>query len=134
MLSSFADSAHLERALARQELIVSHELFWNDTARRFADVVLPGTSWLEELGCKATNTHLYLMEPALAPPGETRTGAWVLRELARRLGLADFYPWADAAGAIHPILHHPPTRHATLAAPPPEGGIPAVPVSPVGHP
>src|SRR5258705_3081761 len=119
MLSSFADSAHLERALARQELIVSHELFWNDTARRFADVVLPGTSWLEELGCKATNTHLYLMEPALAPPGETRTGAWVLRELARRLGLADFYPWADAAGAVRAVPAHPPNGHPAPAGPSP---------------
>ena len=44
----------------------------NDTARRFADVVLPSTSWLEEVGCKSTNTHLYLMDQALEPPGETR--------------------------------------------------------------
>ena len=47
------------------DLVVSYDLFLNDTARRFADVVLPGTSWLEELGCKSTNTHLYLMEKAL---------------------------------------------------------------------
>ena len=44
---------------------------------------LDSIAWLEELGCKATNTHLYLMEPALAPAGQTRPGAWVLRELAR---------------------------------------------------
>ena len=134
MLSSFADSARVEAALARQDLIVSHELFWNDTARRFADVVLPGTSWLEELGCKATNTHLYLMEPALPPAGQTRPGAWVLQELARRLGIADFYPWADAAGPIDAILDHPATGHATVAALRAEGGIRALRVSSVGHP
>jgi anaerobic selenocysteine-containing dehydrogenase len=134
MLSSFADTARVEAALARQELIVGHELFWNDTARRFADVVLPGTSWLEELGCKATNTHLYLMEPALPPPGETRTGAWVLRELARRLDIADFYPWADAAGPLDAILDHPATGHATVAALRAEGGMRALRVSHVGHP
>lgn len=134
MLSSFADSARVERALARQDLIVTHDLFLNDTARRFADVVLPGTAWLEELGCKATNTHLYLMEPALAPAGETRTGAWVLRELARRLGVADFYPWADDAGPIDAILDHPATGHATVAALRAEGGMRALRVSHVGHP
>ncbi|HJV58450.1 MAG TPA: molybdopterin-dependent oxidoreductase, partial [Methylomirabilota bacterium] len=134
MLSSFADSARVERALARQGLIVTHDLFLNDTARRFADVVLPGTAWLEELGCKATNTHLYLMEPALAPAGETRTGAWVLRELARRLGVADFYPWADDAGPIDAILDHPATGRATVAALRAEGGMRALRVSHVGHP
>ena len=34
--------------------------------------MLPATSWLEELGCKSTNTHLYLMPKILEPPGETR--------------------------------------------------------------
>ncbi len=63
MLSSFADSERVADGLARTDLVVSHDLFLNDTARRFADVVLPGTAWLEELGCKSTNTHLYLMPP-----------------------------------------------------------------------
>ena len=134
MLSSFADSARLEAALARQELIVSYDLFWNDTARRFADIVLPGTAWVEELGCKATNTHLYLMEPALAPAGQTRTGAWVLRALAERLGLVDFYPWADESGPIDAILDHPATGHATVAALRAEGGMRALHVGHVGHP
>ena len=88
MLSSFADSRPPSRpALARQDLVVSYDLFLNDTARRFADVVLPGTSWLEELGCKATNTHLYLMEPALPPAGRDahrRVGAARARAAARR--------------------------------------------------
>ena len=52
---------------------MSYDLFLNDTARRFADdVVLPSTCWLEELGAKAAFTHLYLMELALPPAGETR--------------------------------------------------------------
>ncbi len=134
MLSSFADAGRVERALARTSLIVAHDLFLNDTARRFADVVLPGTAWLEELGCKATNTHLYLMEPALPPAGEVRTGAWVLRELARRLEVADFYPWDDDAGPIDAILDHPATGHATVAALRAEGGMRALRVSHVGHP
>jgi anaerobic selenocysteine-containing dehydrogenase len=96
--------------------------------------VLPGTAWLEELGCKATNTHLYLMEPALPPAAEARTGAWVLRELAARLGLADFYPWAGPEGPIDAILDHPATGHATVAALRAEGGMRALRVSHVGHP
>jgi predicted molibdopterin-dependent oxidoreductase YjgC len=65
MLSSYADAGNLAEGLAHTDLLVSYDLFMNDTARRFADVVLPATAWLEELGCKSTNTHLYLMPKAL---------------------------------------------------------------------
>src|SRR2546422_5308290 len=98
MLSSYADAGRVAEGLARADLVVSYDLFMNDTARRFADVVLPATAWLEELGCKSTNTHLYLMPKVLEPPGETRPVAWVLKELASRLGVDDFYPWESDEG------------------------------------
>jgi anaerobic selenocysteine-containing dehydrogenase len=134
MLSSFADAGQLAQGLARARLVVSHDLFMNETARQFADVVLPSTAWLEEVGCKATNTHLYLMEQALAPPGETRTAAAVLGGLADRLGLADFFPWASPEGPIDAVLDHESTGHATVAALRAEGGIRALRVCHVGHP
>ncbi|MBI3455705.1 MAG: molybdopterin-dependent oxidoreductase [Candidatus Rokubacteria bacterium] len=134
MLSSFADAERVAEGLARTDLLVSHDLFWNDTARRFADVVLPATAWLEEVGCKSTNTHLYLMERALDSPGETRSAPWILRELARRLGLAEFFPWEAEEGAIDAILAHPSTGEATVAALRREGGIRALRVSHVAHP
>jgi anaerobic selenocysteine-containing dehydrogenase len=134
MLSSYADAERVAEGLARADLVVSHDLFWNDTARRFADVVLPGTSWLEELGCKSTNTHLYLMPKVLPSPGEARSAAWILRELARRLGVDDFYPWATDEGPLDAILDHPATGHATVGALRAEGGIRALRISHVGHP
>jgi anaerobic selenocysteine-containing dehydrogenase len=134
MLSSFADAERVAEGLTRTELVVSYDLFWNDTARRCADVVLPATAWLEELGCKATNTHLYLMPRILDPPGETRPVAWVLRELARRLDVRDFFPWADEEGPLDAILDHPATGHATIAALRAEGGIRPWRISPVAHP
>jgi anaerobic selenocysteine-containing dehydrogenase len=134
MLSSFADAGRLAEGLARTDLVVSQDLFMNDTARRFADVVLPGTSWLEEIGCKSTNTHLYLMPQALEPRGEARSATWLLRALADRLGLRDFFPWAHDDGALDAILDHPATGHATVAALRAEGGIRALRVSPVAYP
>jgi anaerobic selenocysteine-containing dehydrogenase len=134
MLSSWAESERLAAGLDRVDLVVSHDLFLNDTARRFADVVLPGTAWLEELGAKSTNTHLYLMPQVLAPPGETRPAAWIVGELARRLGVGDFDPWGTVEGPFDAILDHPATGHATVAALAAEGGIRALRVSPVAHP
>ena len=120
--------------LARLDLVVSFDLFMNDTARRFAHIVLPGTAWVEELGAKATNTHVYLMPKAVEPPGECRSPMWMLRELARRSGLDDFFPWADDAGPLDAILDHPRTRHVTVAELVAEGGMRQLDMSHVGHP
>jgi anaerobic selenocysteine-containing dehydrogenase len=134
LISSFADSNAMAAGLARVGLVVSHDLFMNDTARRFADIVLPSTAWLEELGCKMTNTHLYLMEQALAAPGETRSLTWIVRALAARLGLTDFFPWPTEEAMIDAILDHPATGHATVAALRAQGGIGELCISHVAHP
>jgi anaerobic selenocysteine-containing dehydrogenase len=134
MLSSFADTTRVAEGLARARLVVSYDLFLNDTAKRFADVVLPSTAWLEELGCKSAFTHLYLMEPALAPAGESRPVTWLMRELATRLGLHGFFPWASDEGLLDAILDHPATGHATVATLRAQGGIGELRVSHVANP
>jgi anaerobic selenocysteine-containing dehydrogenase len=134
MLSSFADAERLAEGLARTELVVSHDLFMNDTAHRFADVILPGTSWLEELGCKSTNTHLYLMPQALPPAGEARSAIHVLRELASRLGVNEFFPWASEEGALDALLDHPSTGHATVKSLAARDGMEPLRISHVAYP
>jgi anaerobic selenocysteine-containing dehydrogenase len=134
MLSSFADSGRVARALERMDLVVSFDLFMNETARGYADIVLPGTSWLEETGFKATNTHLYLMDQALPPAGESRPAWWVLDQIAVRLGVTGFFPWDSIDGALDAIFDHDATRHATVAAMRAEGYAVPLAVSPVGHP
>jgi anaerobic selenocysteine-containing dehydrogenase len=134
MLSSFADAERLKAGLSRTDLVVCHDLFLNDTARRVADVVLPGTAWLEQLGCKMTNTHLYLMEPALEAPGETRSLTWILRALADRLGLTEFFPWETEEAMIDAILAHPSTGYATVDDLRAEGGMRAMHISHVAYP
>jgi anaerobic selenocysteine-containing dehydrogenase len=134
MLSSFADSGRVERGLAKARMVLSYDLFLNETAQRFADVVLPSTCWLEELGAKAAFTHLYLMEPALAPPGETKPASWLMRELAARLGLAGYFPWASDEALLDAILDHPATGHATVRSLRAAGGMAALRISHVANP
>ncbi len=134
MLSSFADAADVAAGLQRTPLVVSYDLFLNETARRFADIVLPGTAWLEEVGCKMTHTHLYLMEQALAPPGETRSLHAIVKELAERLHLEGFHPWPSEEAMMDVILDHPCTGHTSVAALRAEGGIRALNVSHVANP
>ena len=134
MVSSFADASRVAAGLRRCDLVAVHDLFMSDTARECADVLLPATSWLEEVGMKATNTHLYLMPQALEPPGEARSASWVLRELGRRLDLDDFFPWASDEGMIDAVLDHPATGHATVAQIRGAGGIHPQNVSHVAYP
>ncbi len=104
MLSSFADANELARGLERTRLIVSYDLFQHATSRRYADLVLPATAWLENIGLKQTATHIYLMERALAPAGECRSLPTFLRELAQRLGVENFFPWHDEEGYVNALL------------------------------
>jgi anaerobic selenocysteine-containing dehydrogenase len=93
MLSSFANAGAVEHGLARIGLVVGIDTFMNETLRRSADLVLPGTIWLEELGIKDTATHIYLMERALTPARQARSIRDLLCALADRLGIDDFFPW-----------------------------------------
>lgn len=115
LISNFANSNRLARGLERLELLTVHDLFMNDTARRYAQLVLPGTSWLEETGFKNTNTHVYLMDQVIEPVGEARSMAWVLRELAQRLGLEGYYPWRSQEEMVDDILDRDSTGHVTAA-------------------
>jgi anaerobic selenocysteine-containing dehydrogenase len=116
MLSSFADAGKISQGLDKTDLVVCVDLFMSETARRFADLVLPGTAWLEELGFKVTNTHLYLMERALEREGESRPIPEILTSLANSLGLVDFFPWASVEEVLDVILNDQTTGHATVAS------------------
>ncbi|MCE8006630.1 molybdopterin-dependent oxidoreductase [Aestuariivita sp.] len=133
-LSSFPDTDRVRAALARLDLFVAYDIFANQTTREVADIVLPGTIWLEETGAKATNTHVYLSDQALEPAGQARPLYRLYQGLAARLGVADVYPWADQVAAMDAVLDHPATGHATVADLRAQGGREALRISHVAYP
>jgi anaerobic selenocysteine-containing dehydrogenase len=134
ILSSFPDANRMQAALERTDLIVAYDIFMNQTTREVADIVLPGSIWLEEIGAKATNTHVYLCDTALPPTGDARPLYEVYKGLAARLAVEDAYPWASQEAAIDAVLDHPATGHATVAAMRANGGRAALKVSHVAYP
>jgi len=88
------DAAHARAALAALEHLVVQDIFLTETAA-LADVVLPATAWPEKTGT-VTNTDrlMQLGRPAVKPPGDPQSGAradaWILEQLAQRMGL----PWS----------------------------------------
>ena len=83
--------AHAEEWVRRLELLVVHDLFLTETAR-WADVVLPGSSFAEKEGTVVnTDRHIQHMDAALPPPGNARPDLDILIDLSRRLGLESGY-------------------------------------------
>lgn len=103
-LSSFADSDGLAAGLDRVGTVVCHDLFHTETTRRYADVVLPGTSWLEEVGMKDTATHVYLTDQVLEPYAETRSVARFISDVADGIGRSDIFPWDGQEGGVNAML------------------------------
>lgn len=134
MLSSFADAGRVAQALGKLDLVVCHELFMNETTRQFADVLLPATAWLEDIGCKSTHTHVYLADKILPPAGAARPLQDLLCGLASRLNMQDFYPWASQEELLNTVLDHPATGRTTVAALRANGGRAALNISHVAYP
>ena len=133
-LSSFPDTARVQAALGKVDLIVAYDIFPNQTTRDVADIVLPGTIWLEEIGAKATNTHVYLSDQALQPREETKSLYALYRGLAERLDIPDVYPWADQVEAMNVVLNHPATDHTTVDQMRANGGRAELLISHVAYP
>ena len=145
--ASIAPNSNLVRAgLAREDLFtVVHDLFVTDTAR-YADYVLPATSFVEHLDLLFPWGHTYvtLNRPAIAPIGESVCNTDLFRRLAGAMGWGgdpDFTPTDEelvrtALTSDHPYvagisyerlreegwapLRLPAERHAPFA----EGGFP----------
>jgi anaerobic selenocysteine-containing dehydrogenase len=85
------NAALVRRGLNRDDLFtVVSEQFMTDTAR-YADVVFPATTQLEQLDVVPSWGHLYLgwNEPAIAPLGESVPNTELWRRLARAMGFTE---------------------------------------------
>ena len=115
LTSSFPDTNRVRTALAKAELVVAYDIFENQMIREVADIVLPGTIWLEEIGAKSTNTHIHLTDRALPPAGAARPVYELYKQLADRLGIADVYPWENQEAAMDAALDWPLTGNTSVA-------------------
>ncbi len=114
-LSQWPNLPRLRDQLSRLGLVVVYDLFLNHTARAVADIVLPATSWLEELGLRTSNSRIYLMDQVLEPRGECREASQWMNDLAQRLGIADYFPWASKEQCLDECLRSPAGAGATVA-------------------
>ena len=104
------DAQHAREALARLRHLVVQDLFLTETAF-YADVILPAAAWPEKTGSVTnTNRQVQLGRAALHAPEGVRQDWWIIREIARRIGLDWNYQnpaevFAEMS-AVMPSLNH----------------------------
>ncbi|MCJ7709969.1 MAG: molybdopterin-dependent oxidoreductase, partial [Chloroflexi bacterium] len=101
------DVNRLHKTLAGLDLVVVVDHQMTETAR-WADVVLPATTWYEKTDLTATPLHpfLQLQQAAIPPVGESRSELAIWREIVKRIDPAKAaeYFALDEEAAIEEIL------------------------------
>jgi anaerobic selenocysteine-containing dehydrogenase len=101
------DVNRLHETLRGLDLVVVVDHQMTETVR-WADIVLPATTWYEKSDLTATPLHPYLQlqQAAIDPVGESRSELWMWREIVRRIDpakAAEFFEM-DEEAAIEAIL------------------------------
>ena len=100
---SLPDQATVRRALERAELVVVQEAFATTATARYADWLLPASTWGEKDGT-VTNSERRIsrVRAAVPAPGLARADWHIAMDIARRLearlrpGMATLFPYANA--------------------------------------
>jgi thiosulfate reductase/polysulfide reductase chain A len=101
---SLPDRGRTLEALAKLDFIADVDIIMNDTAW-FADVVLPEASYLERYDpLHVVDGKVFIRQPVIEPQGEARSALWIYKQLGERLGLGDFFQYADEEDYIHQQL------------------------------
>jgi thiosulfate reductase/polysulfide reductase chain A len=70
----------------------------------WSDVVLPESTYLERFDDAWAPAYkepfIAIRQPAVEPMYDSKPGWWIARELAKRLGLGDYFDWNDPADVV----------------------------------
>ena len=93
---SMPDQGEIRAALEAAEFVVLQEAYANTDTARYADLMLPATSWGEKEGT-VTNSERRIsrVRAAVPPPGEARHDWQIALDFARRLGAVLGQPLTD---------------------------------------
>ncbi|WP_345894695.1 formate dehydrogenase subunit alpha [Methylonatrum kenyense] len=80
------DTNKVRKGLMALDFLVVQDIFMTETAE-FADVILPGSSFMEKLGTYTnTDRRVQIGRPALALPGDARQDWELICEIGKRMG------------------------------------------------
>ncbi len=99
-LVTYPDSGLYRKAFEALDFRVSIDPFINETAE-LSDVLLPACTFLEKsslgyvYGVVNCEPYAMLRKKVIEPLGESRPDWWIWTELAKRMGLGEYFPWTS---------------------------------------
>lgn len=105
---TWPDTKKVLRALKELELFVVIDPFFTESAK-LAHVVLPAATFIERyehsghLGAYIA-PYIALRREVLPPPGEAKPDVLIWAELAKKLGMQEYFPWKNIKDAIQAII------------------------------
>jgi thiosulfate reductase/polysulfide reductase chain A len=98
LMASLPDQQKTLEAIANLDFLVVIDTMPMDIVG-YADVVLPECTYLERYDYLRTSPHrepaLALRMPASEPKYDTKPNWWIAKELGKRLGLEEYFPWEN---------------------------------------
>jgi thiosulfate reductase/polysulfide reductase chain A len=95
-LMSIADTTLTRKALDKLDLILTIDINYSDIAW-YSDVILPESLYLERTDsvqqANGLKPQMFLRRQAVPPRYDTREGAIILKQIADRLGLGQYFPY-----------------------------------------
>lgn len=95
-LMSIPDTCQTRRALDKLDLIVTMDINYSDIAW-YSDVILPESIYLERTDCiqqaNGLKPQMFLRKQAVPPRYDTQEGAMILKALADRMGIGNYFPY-----------------------------------------
>ncbi len=91
VMVSLPDTNKVRESLEGLDFYVNIDFFLSESSR-YADVILPGTTWAEDEGVTTSaEGRVIKINKAVDPPGEAREDWWIVQEIARRMGRGKYF-------------------------------------------
>jgi len=90
--------------LKKAELVIVQDAFHPTETSGYADILLPGALWAEAEGTMVNSERtVTLMNPAIAPPGETQADWEIIARVARHLGFGESFNYHNAGDVFDEV-------------------------------
>jgi thiosulfate reductase/polysulfide reductase chain A len=99
LIQSLPDPRQTRKAIQALDFIVAVDVLPAEICG-WADVVLPESTYLERcddvLAPYYKQPYIAIRQPVVQPMYESKPGWWIAKQLGKRLGLADYFPYKDS--------------------------------------
>ncbi len=89
---SMPNADFIKRALTKCDNVIVSECYENSDTLKYANIVLPSTTWGEKLGT-VTNSErrISLQQPLITPPGQAKNDWQIITEVASKMGFENAF-------------------------------------------